>query len=49
MYLVFASLVFVESASCEPFMGNDPRIYQGRCIIAVLHLLLDSRGRDGDR
>ena len=37
MYLIYTLLVFVVLVSCMPFMGNDPRICQGRGIIAVLH------------
>ena len=34
---------------CIPFMGNNPRSYQGRGIIAVLQLFgPDSPGRDDD-
>ena len=39
MYLLLTSLVSVVLASCIPFMGNDPRNFQGRGIIAVLHFL----------
>ena len=39
MYLFLTSLVFVVLASCVPFTANDPRNYQGRSIIAVLHFL----------
>ena len=50
MYLLFTSLVFVMLASCKPFMGNDPRQYQGHGIIAVLRLLPNSLARrHGDR
>ena len=45
---MYLSLVFVVLASCIPFMRNDPRICQGRGIIDVLHLLIDSPGRHGD-
>ena len=30
-YLSFASLILVVSASCKPFMGNDPRQLSGMC------------------
>ena len=50
MCLLFTSLVFVVLMSCRPFMGNDPRNYQGRGATAVLHLFVtDSMGRHGDR
>ena len=38
MCLLLTSLVSVVLASCLPFMGNDPRNFQGRGIIAVLHI-----------
>ena len=40
MCLLLTSLVSVVLASCIPFMENDARNFQGRGIIAVLHLLL---------
>ena len=39
MPLVLTSPVSVVLARCIPFVGNDPRNFQGRGIIAVLHLL----------
>ena len=44
MYRLFTSLVLEVLASCIPFLKNDPRKYQGRGIIAVLHLF--QRGRE---
>ena len=43
------AVIFVVLTSCIPFIGNDPLNYQGRGIIAMLHLLSDSPGRHGNR
>ena len=52
IYLLVSNVTGLRNlTSCIPFMGNNPRNYQGRGIItAVLHLFVsDSPGRDGDR
>ena len=47
MPLVLTSPVSVVLARCIPFVGNDPRNFGGRGIMAVLHLLSsDSPGEE---